>query len=85
MLNYFWSFYIALQIQFLQPKRKSSLVHVMASCNGNIMDTVQPSTELHVMEPTEGAVLTDSVPDPSQCTPSQPVHPSGAYVAWVRL
>jgi hypothetical protein len=85
MQNYFWSLYIALQLQFLQPKRKSSLVHVAADSNGKTMDTLQPSTELHVMEPGEGTVLTDDVPDPSQCTPSQTIHLSEAPVVQVRL
>ena len=85
MQNYILSFYIALQIQFLQPKHKSSLVHVVACCNGKIIDTLPPRTEPHIMEPTEGIVLTDSIPVPSQCTPSQPTHLSAASEAQVRL
>ena len=85
MQNYFWSFYISSQIEFLQTKHKSCPVRVVTGCNGKIMDTLEPSTESHVMEPTEGTVLTDSVLDPSQCTPSQPIHISGASVAQVRL
>jgi len=58
---------------------------VVAPCNGETIDTLLPSTELHIMEPTEGIVLTDSVPVPSQCTPSQPVRLCGATEAQVRL
>jgi hypothetical protein len=58
---------------------------MVANSNGKIMDTLQTSMELHIMEPTDSTVLTDSVLDPSQCMPSQPIHLSEASVAWVRL
>jgi hypothetical protein len=84
MQNNFRSFYTVLQIQFLRSKHKSSLAHFVPNCNGEITDTSQPSTEPHIVEPTDGTVPTDSVPDPFRRMPSQPTHLSETSVAWVR-
>ncbi|PNF35077.1 hypothetical protein B7P43_G09471 [Cryptotermes secundus] len=72
------------QVQSVQLKQKSSLVHVVAgSCYGAVtdMDTLKPESEIHITEPSDITLQAHDILGPLECSPPPPKVQSGPSVA----